>query len=129
MKRINSFDIDGVIHISKDVVGLHPGPDDVIITGRSREEIVETCDMLLKRGITNQVYFNPLPFDKKTRESSGFHKATTINKLLLEGIQVIAHFEDDEIQAKVIEESCGGRVHVIRIVHDLTNKENVRHDY
>ena len=63
MKTINTFDIDGVI-----TVGLYPGPDDVIITGRSYEEAPETYAMLRSKGINNPVYFNPLPFDKKTRK-------------------------------------------------------------
>ena len=48
MKEINGFDCDGVI-----TVGIHPGLGDVIITGRSFEEIPETRQMLKKRDILN----------------------------------------------------------------------------
>lgn len=124
--KFNTFDIDGVIYINKDVGGVHPGPNDVIITGRSIEEEPETTAMLLKRGIINTVYFNPIPFDLKTRESSGLHKAKTINNLILHGHEIGCHFEDDEIQAAVISRLCP-RVTVVMIVHDLTVKENIRH--
>ena len=33
-KTINSYDIDGVIYMGK-YDGLRPGPDDIVITGRS----------------------------------------------------------------------------------------------
>ena len=120
LKTINGFDIDGVISI-----GIHPGPDDVIITGRSFEESKETLEMLRGRGINNKVFFNPLKYDDKTRESSGDHKASVINGLLDQGIKIEKFFEDDEIQKAKIEENT--QVAVIHVVHDLTNKENQRH--
>ena len=122
MKKINSFDMDGVL-----TVGLFPGPDDVIITGRSIEECGETHQWLRKRGIRNMVFFNPLSFDEKTRVSSGWHKANILNKIHeTYEFDVVNHFEDDEVQAAVIERECPW-VNVVRIVHDLTEKENVRH--
>lgn len=126
-RQINTFDIDGVIYINKDVGGIYPGPNDVIITGRSFEEIPETEKMLYNRGIYNQVFFNCLQFNDKTRESSGKHKANTIKNLQCHGYKVMCHFEDDEIQAAVIRKECPD-INVIMIVHDLTNKENVRHE-
>lgn len=113
---MNSFDIDGVI-----TVGLYPGPSDVIITGRSFEEEPETKRMLRGKGIHNPVYFNPLPWADKTRKSSGEHKARIINEL---GITL--HFEDDPIQIDVIQNQCP-RCTVVAVVHNLTEKENVRH--
>lgn len=124
---INTFDIDGVVSISDRVGGVHPGPYDIIITGRSYEEIPETRRMLSARGIYNRVFFNRTKFDEKTREGSGLHKAHTIQRLEKLGYAVMCHFEDDEIQARVIRENCPN-VTVVMLVHDLTNKENVRHE-
>lgn len=125
-KHINTFDIDGVIFVNEDIGGVYPGVNDVIITGRSAEEKAETERMLLKRKIRNKVYFNPLPFDQKTRRSSGEHKAAVLNRLLAEGYVIGCHFEDDEIQIAAINELCP-QVPVIHLVHTLTNKENIRH--
>lgn len=125
-KRLNTFDIDGVIYINKEVGGVHPGPNDIIITGRSYEEKPETLEMLRKRKIFNKVYFNGRSFDDKTRRSSGVHKACVIKKLQSENIEVMCHFEDDEVQAEVIKIMCPD-VNVVMIQHNLTNKENVRH--
>ena len=125
-KVINSFDCDGVIFINEEVGGVHPGPNDVIITGRSVDEQIETYEMLQERGIYNLIYFNPLPFDKKTRKSSGYHKANILNELKKSGYIINCHFEDDEVQAEVIRKNCPD-VTVVMLVHDLTNKENVRH--
>lgn len=120
--KINSFDMDGVL-----TVGLYPGPNDIIITGRSIEESAETRTWLRNRGIKNLVLYNPAAFDKKTRESSGQHKAFEIMRLKEEnGIEIVNHFEDDEIQAKVIERECPW-INVVRVIHDLTEKENIRH--
>jgi len=124
--KINTFDIDGVIYINKDVGGIYPGPRDVIITGRSFEEKPETELMLLRRGIYNRVMYNKLKFDEKSRESSGHHKAQCIKELQASGYEVLCHFEDDEDQAKAIISACP-EVHVVMVVHDLTEKENVRH--
>jgi hypothetical protein len=124
--KIRTFDIDGVCFINKDIKGLRPDDGDVIITGRSYEERDETEAMLAKRGITNKVMFNDLPFDEKTRESSGEHKANCIKALFSAGYVVTAHFEDDEIAIAIINRECPD-VPVIHIVHNLSNKENQRH--
>ncbi len=118
---MNGFDCDGVI-----TVGLYPGPDDIIITGRSFEEISETEIMLKNKGILNKVYYNPLKFNDKTRESSGEHKASILNSLREKGQIINIFFEDDEIQKKVIQEQCSW-LEVVHVKHELTNKENVRH--
>lgn len=125
---MNTFDLDGVIS-----VGIHPGPGDVIITGRSFEEAPETYRYLHSKGIYNAVFFNPLPFDKKTRETSGNHKAATIIRLLNRGNSISVHFEDDEIQMSVIQKALEDAgvtgITVVHVVHDLTEKENVRHEF
>ena len=123
---MNSFDIDGVIYINKSVRGVYPGPDDIIITGRSFEETEETQKMLEERGIKNEVIYNPLPFHKKSRITSGAHKAITLNLLKAEGKQIGVHFEDDPIQIEQIKKIAPW-VNVIYLQHDLTNKENMRH--
>ena len=119
-RTINAFDCDGVI-----TVGIYPGPDDVIITGRSYDERPETEQMLAKKGIKNLVHYNQLPYDEKTRTSSGVHKAQTLRVLKSNGVIVENFFEDDPVQWKIIEESCPW-VNVVHVVHDLTEKENVR---
>lgn len=124
-KRINSYDLDGVIYMGPNHVGLIPGPDDVIITGRSYEEEPETEYFLNSRGIHNVVYYNPLRFAEKTRESSGHHKATTLLTLLGMGFEVGIHYEDDPIQAEIIRQFTN--VEVVLLHHDLVEKENVRH--
>lgn len=127
-KITNSFDIDGVI-----TVGLYPGPNDVLITGRSYEEAPETYAMLRSKGIHNAVFFNKLPFDKKGRKSSGTHKGYTIKELIQAGVNIKVHFEDDEVQKAEIGRvlDCYGikGVTVVHIVHDLTEKENVRNPW
>ena len=121
---INTFDLDGVIFLRKGLMGVRPFPNDVIITGRSFEEMDETLEMLDNFGISNQIFFNPIAFQDKTRESSGHHKATVLGQL---GFDVCIHFEDDPIQAEIIRNRCPW-VTVILLDHNFTEKENVKHD-
>jgi len=124
--KVNGFDIDGVIHLGNGVCGVRPGPNDVIITGRSHEEEPETLAFLRRNGITNDVYFNPIPFKIKSRETSGTHKARTLQWLKeVKTINVQFFFEDDEVQKAEIEKDWDGKV--IHVSHDFTEKENVRH--
>lgn len=123
--RINTFDIDGVINMGE-YDGVYPGPSDVIITGRSYEEVPETLKLMDIKGIKNNIHFNRLPFKEKTRESSGEHKVKTIKELIDQGFTVGIHFEDDPIQAKIIEKALPG-VKIVLLVHNLVEKENVRH--
>jgi hypothetical protein len=123
---INSYDIDGVIYLGDNYNGLRPGPKDVIITGRSLDEKEYTDYWLDHQDIHNKVFYSPVAFESKTREKSGKHKARTLNHLLDVGYDIKIHFEDDEVQALIIEEECP-RVKVVRIVHDLVDKENVWH--
>lgn len=122
---IASFDIDGVLNMGS-YPGVRPGVQDVIITGRSYEEKEETTAFLERLGIENEVYMNPLPFDLKTRKGSGIHKGLTLNKLRKQGLNVVIHYEDDPIQAEEIRKFCPD-VQVVLLVHDLVEKENVRH--
>lgn len=124
MHSINTYDIDGVINLG-DYIGLKPRPLDIIITGRCTEEAEYTRDWLIKQGIYNRVIFNHIPFSEKTRERSGHHKADRINELKSDGYHIGVHFEDDPIQADIIEQNTD--VKVVRIVHDLVEKENVWH--
>jgi hypothetical protein len=124
--KINTYDIDGVIYINKDIIGITPLSGDIIITGRSFEEIPETKNMLKSRNISNHVYYNMIPFDQKCRESSGIHKGNTLNLLKTIGYEVGVHFEDDEIQIEQIK-IIAPWVNIIHINHNLVEKENVRH--
>ena len=119
---INSFDIDGVIYMGDAFTGVFPGPDDVIITGRSRDDEGEvTKNMLTNRGIYNTVYMNPLKFDEKTRKSSGQHKGRTLFYLEEMGYRFGIHFEDDPIQAEEIRKIMPN-INIVMLQHDLTEK-------
>lgn len=109
-----------------DFDGVYPGKNDVIITGRSFEERPETIAMLDSKGITNEVFFNPLPFSSKTRVSSGQHKGRTILELRKRGIEIAIHFEDDPIQRDEIQHLVPDQK-VVLLQHNLVEKENVRH--
>lgn len=121
---MQSFDIDGVILINNQIKGLRPYNEDIIITGRSIEEEEETVIMLREKGICNKVYFNPLPFDKKTRKSSGIHKGRTLARLIKEGHPITVHYDDDIIQISWMK--CFVDIPIIHISHCLTEKENIR---
>lgn len=126
--KTSSFDIDGVIYLGEGQFGLFPGPNDVIITGRSIEECDETYAMLHARGIYNLVFFNHIPWEEKTREKSGLHKANTLVTLNNEGMNIGVHFEDDPVQAKIIETFGPPDLRVIMIGSGgMVPLENVRH--
>ena len=121
-KVINSFDIDGVIYMGDAFTGVFPGPDDVIITGRSRDDEGKvTIDMLTNRGIYNKVYMNPLKFNEKTRKSSGQHKGRTLFYLEEMGYRFGIHFEDDPIQAEEIHKIMPN-INIVMLEHNLTEK-------
>ena len=125
--KVNGFDIDGVIHLGGGKCGVRPGPNDIIITGRSHEEEPETKAFLEKHGIKNTVHFNPVPFKAKSRQQAGIHKGRTLNWLKeIKGIDVEFFFEDDEVQKAEMEKACEW-LKVIHVYHDFTEKENVRH--
>jgi len=128
--KVNGFDIDGVIHLGNGVCGIRPGPQDVIITGRSQQEEAETLAFLRRNGINNTVFFNQVPYERKTRASSGQHKAKTILDLSRLGIQVDYFYEDDEIQAQEIRKAIDANyldTKVIFVNNPFVDKENRRH--
>lgn len=121
-----SYDIDGVINLDDYGLGIRPSSiEDVIITGRSIQEREETQKWLEDFGINNIVYYNPLPFEEKTRKSSGVHKGRTLNKLREAGHNIKIHFEDDEIQIAEIEKLCPW-INIIHVQSDLVEKENIK---
>lgn len=128
--RVSSFDIDGVINMGPDLPGLKPQPFDVIITGRSYEEGPETFRLLESKNIVSRVFMNKVKFDDKTRESSGEHKANTINELIESGLDIVCHYEDDPVQAAIIEEKTPVPVFLVTPVkgEPIVELENVRHD-
>ena len=125
-KMINSFDIDGVIFMGK-YGGVYPGPNDIIITGRSKEEEKETREMLEFKGVRNELFMNPLPYSQKSRVSSGQHKGRTLFYLEEMGYRFGCHFEDDPIQAEEIKKIMP-HINIVMLQHDLVEKENVRRD-
>jgi len=126
MSKIASFDIDGVVNMDG-LPGVYPGPNDVLITGRSYEEKEETMAMLFDKGIGNDVYFQQCKYQDKTRISSGQHKGRTIAMLRDEGYDIVIHFEDDPIQAAEIRKIVN--IPVVLLEHNLVEKENVRRPY
>ena len=127
-KLIKSYDCDGVISLDELGVGVRPSsPDDVIITGRSIDEKESTDAWLKKHGISNTVHFQVCPWEEKTRESSGKHKANTINAINAIGeLKIHIHYEDDEVQAEQVRKYAPD-VKVIMVNHDnLIEMENVR---
>ena len=125
---IASYDIDGVIYQGPRVPGLFPRRGDVIITGRSFEEMPETKRMLESKGIFNEVWFNPVSFDEKTRVSSGRHKVKALQALKDRGMDIAVHYEDDPVQGKEIANGCPW-IEVVMVISDLVEKENVRHEF
>lgn len=118
---IKGFDFDGVIHFHSLGCGVRPGPDDVIITGRSFENTEYVIGVLESYEIRNPVFFNPLPKKDNNRVLSGRHKANTLNQLRADGIEVAIFFEDDPIQKEQIEEHASW-VKIVHLVHELTEK-------
>ena len=123
-EKINTFDFDGVI-----TLGIHPGPKDVIITGRSYEERDDTFEFLRSRNMFNVVLFNQVEFNQKSRETSGLHKANRINELWESGVHVVNHFDDDEVQIAVIKQNLKYPTNIIHINHGgLVSFENKTHE-
>ena len=127
MSKINTFDLDGVVYLGPTLRGVYPGEQDHIVTGRSVDEMEYTLEMLHSRGIFNVVHFNPLPFDQKTRESSGRHKAFIIQKLKSQGYEHGVHFEDDPVQIQVIK-SIIPDITIVHCQSNLVDLENTWHD-
>lgn len=123
MKPINMYDFDGVVSI-----GVHPSSkEDVIVTGRCRDESEIVYKMLESRGITNAVYFNPLTFQARgnhnefSRKHSGVHKSNIISMFKKANVKVKAFFEDDQLQAAIIK-SHHPELEIVLLDHNLVNK-------
>ena len=126
-KQINTFDIDGVISLDGKP-GIRPHNGDVIITGRSIEESKETFEMLAQFDISNAVMFNEIPFDEKTRVSSGIHKGKALLKLIESGFEIGIHYEDDIVQIEEIKKIVGDKVFICHVnTNGLVELENKRH--
>lgn len=128
-RLVNTFDLDGVIYLGH-WGGVYPGPNDIILTGRSFEEAKETYDMLSVKGISNQVFFNQVRFNQKNRVNSGIHKGKTLlwlKSYLSKVAELGVHFEDDEIQVAEILKIVPHQK-IVLLKHCLTEKENRRHD-
>lgn len=99
---MNVFDFDGVVS-----VGIHPGPDDVIVTGRGYDEAAYVYGRLRSLGVLPvAVYFNPMTKAMgRSREQSGSHKAGIIRHLASYGNRIGVLFEDDEVQKNAVEQS------------------------
>lgn len=120
-KLINSYDIDGVIFMGDKFTGVNPGSDDIIITGRSKDDRAETESMLLSRGITNPLYMNNKPGDFNDRRQSGLHKGMTLFYLEQMGYRFGCHFEDDPIQIEAIQQMMP-HINIVHLNHDLIDK-------
>jgi hypothetical protein len=121
--EVNGYDFDGVVS-----VGINPSSNrDVIITGRCIDEQDYVRNILDARGITNEVYFNPMTLAERgnhtveARTFSGKHKAKTIKELKEIGINVSRFFEDDKIQYDIIKESHN-KIDIVHIVSNLVTK-------
>ena len=121
--EINGYDFDGVVSI-----GINPCcKNDVIITGRCYDEQEYVRNILEERGITNEVYFNPLSLAERgnhtveCRRLSGEHKAKTIKELKKIGIEVSRFFEDDKIQYDIIKENHE-KIDIVHVVSNLVTK-------
>jgi len=126
MSDIKTYDFDGVVSLDEHGLGIRPGSkNDVIITGRSVDEQESTYRFLKEHNIDNMVFHNPLPFDDKTREDGGWHKVKVIKFLQECGFNILIHYDDDPIQAKIVSENT--TVKVIHVNHkDLIELENIR---
>lgn len=127
---MNSYDFDGVLYLGPGRKGFLPREEDVIVTGRSYEEQKVTMQHLRELGISTdkEIYFAPWKWESKTRVLSGIHKARTLAMMISSGMEIQIHFEDDPVQAEIIERALGDKLTVVLIHHDLTEKENVKHE-
>ena len=119
---INSFDIDGVIYMGEHHDGIYPGPNDIIVTGRSEEVREETQKMLQDKGITNPLYMNDKPKGFNDRRQSGLSKAMQFIRLEALGYKISIHFDDDDIQIREITRALP-HIYCVHISHDLLPKE------
>jgi hypothetical protein len=107
---VKGFDLDGVI-----TIGIFPGPDDVIISGRSVDEALDTLLALRALGIKNQVFFSPVEVVEKNETRSGTFKARVIRRL-----GITQFFEDSYEQAAIIKKLCPSCA-IVMIRQTVTN--------
>ena len=107
MKAINGYDFDGVTSI-----GVTPREGDVIITGRCFDECGVIFDYLKEHNLLDKipVYFNPIQFHHRgegtehSRSSGAKHKASILQKMLDNQVNIGYFFEDDPLQKDIIVE-------------------------
>ena len=105
MREINGYDFDGVTSI-----GVTPREGDVIITGRCFDECYVIFDYLKDHNLLDKipVYFNPIQFNYRgegteySRSSSAKHKASILQKMLDNSVNIGYFFEDDPLQKDII---------------------------
>lgn len=118
MKLINAFDFDGVVSL-----GIHPGPEDIIITGRAIDEVEEVYAYLNLFKILVPVYFNPITKENRgtgsieARTCSAKHKSNIVSLLERNGVCIHNFFEDDPVQWEIIEKDHPN-INLIRIISD-----------
>lgn len=100
--KVNIFDYDGVIFLGEGLTGVRPNPEDIIVTGRCLEESREVLKHLKERGINNQVFFQNMPVELRTRKDSGTHKVNTLKQLLKSGYEIGVVYEDDPTQLSIL---------------------------
>ena len=117
MNKINTFDFDGGIYMGPDFAGMRPCKDDIIISGRPIAESKFVFDVLSERDINNPVYFNPKRREdaRYSREDSGKWKAKVLDQLK-EQYNIGLHYEDDDIQSKIIS-SYHPEIHIVHVQH------------
>lgn len=102
---IIGYDFDGVI-----THGVRPIPGrSVIITGRSWKQHRHTLDQMKALGVDCPVYFSPSP------QNSSPEGAARWKAHLIEHIGISIFYEDDAMQAHMIEDLCPG---VKVVLHD-----------
>ena len=110
MSKINCFDFDGVI-----TTGIIPKEGDIVISGRCLDEAHVIYEFLekLKLPYRNAVFFNPITYELrgnhsvKARTFSGTHKGNTLKTLLNNGVEIENMYEDDPLQAEIMETISG----------------------
>lgn len=90
---MKAFDFDGVVSI-----GIMPGPEDVIVTGRSYSESAFVDRYLAARGISVPVYYYPSPEIRGHSRASSAHWKAKVLSILKPKI----FFENDPDQIAIL---------------------------
>ncbi len=100
---MKGYDYDGVI-----TKGMIPGPDDVIITGRScsRADVLRTQQDMIRHNVPpgTAVYFMPTAWKAPIGPSGyeGLLKTGMWKALMIDALELEEFFEDDPIQLQAI---------------------------